>query len=210
MDNLMSSVDFSDRCVCVRECVCVRNNAVVDELFIFYGISVKLSTILSTYHGHCLFIMRMLLCAHLSILVNHVFPWMRDIYAVATGNIFFALCARHTVFSPAFFFIHLSVLVSTTRCSCVVVVLAAFHSTFSYIFPLVFCGVFISVLIIALWSMFVNLHLDLLNNCQFYSINCNHFSKLYAKFFMCVCVWRGFLLSVHSIVKSLPLSFGSQ
>lgn len=47
-------------CVCVR--ACVRDNAVVDELFIFYGISVKLSTILSTYHGHCLFIMRICCC----------------------------------------------------------------------------------------------------------------------------------------------------
>lgn len=182
MDNLMSSLDFRYSYVYVY--TCVRDYVVVDELFIFYGISVKLLTILSTYHSHCLFIIRMLLCIFTCQFLNHV------------SDVFLYTCTHfiHTLHIPcckilcAISFFSRSILQSFR----VFLLHPLFHFIFfnSMFFFILWC-VLILVLIIALWSVFANLHLDLPNNCQFYSINCNHFSKLYMRnnFLLSLFIW---------------------
>lgn len=177
-------------CVCVAS---VRANAVVDELFIFYGISVKLSTILSTYHGHCLFIMRICCCVFTCQFSWTMFLRMWD--QMCCVQVFLVVLVTHThtlslfsfLFHPRFRFIFRSSLLLLLLSSSSL--LQFFILLFYFSSPLFWRT---SVLIIALWSMFANLHLDLPNNCQFYSINCNHFSKLYAAFFsllFCLFNW---------------------
>lgn len=121
MDNLMSSFDFNDCCMYICECECeyvrVRDYAIVDELFIFYGISVKLLTILSTYHSHCLFIILgyCCVCVFTCQFLNHVSMNVR--YCVYK---FFSLSQFHTLTQSftSFFFIFFSVLFSTAQWCC--------------------------------------------------------------------------------------------